>query len=121
MSKYDLLVNATVSGVKTPIKPQGQAVTPPGPQNPNMPTQQQTFLLEVTGNGAVSATAQILATADNGPDPSLYNWVAYGDPITATGANGIGTAIMGGTQAWRHFGAYLTGTPTGSATVRMNA
>lgn len=122
MSKYDLLVNATVTAVLTPPKPQFQAVKPPGTNNPNLPPQQQTFEVEVAGVGAVSASAQIVVSNDNGPDPSLYNWVNYGDAIAAAGTN-VGLGIGGGSQPWRAYGAYLTaisGT-NAAATVRMSA
>lgn len=122
MSKYDLLVNATATGVTSPIKPQFQAVKPPGPTNPNLPPQQQTFQVEVNGVGPVSASAQIIVSNDAGPDPSLYHWIAYGDPITAAGTpTGQAGASMNG--AWRNYGAYLTaisGTDA-AATVRMAA
>ena len=76
MSKYDLLVNATATAVKTPPVPQFQSVTPWGATNPNVPAPQQTFELVVTGVGAVSASAQVLVSNDTVPDPSQYNWVA---------------------------------------------
>lgn len=122
MSKYDLLVNATITGVLTPPKPQFQAVRPPGPNNPDMPPQQQTFQLVVDGVGTVSATAQVIVSNDSGGDPSLYNWIAYGDPIVASGPN-IGQATESMNGAWRNYGAYLTaisGT-NASATLRMAA
>ena len=122
MSKYDLLVNATATAVKTPPVPQFQSVTPWGATNPNVPSQQQTFELAEAGVGAVSASAQILVSNDTGPDPSQYNWVPYGDPISAVGTNlGVGSASVNG--SWRHFAAYLTaisGTKA-SATLRMSA
>lgn len=123
MSKYDLLVNATATAVKTPPVPQFQSVTPWGATNPNVPSQQQTFELAVAGVGAVSASAQVLVSNDTGPDPSQYTWVPYGDPIaTAAGTNlAAGQASLNG--SWRHFAAYLTaiaGT-NAAATLRMSA
>lgn len=123
MSKYDLLVNEAATAVKTPPVPQYQSVTPWGATNPNVPSQQQTFELAVVGVGAVSASAQILVSNDSGPDPSQYNWVPYGDPIsTQAGTNlAVGSISMNG--SWRHFAAYLTaisGT-NASATLRMSA
>lgn len=121
MSKYDLLVNATVVPPTLGV-PQFQAVVPPGPNNPNLPPQQQTFELYVNGVGAVSATVQLVVSNNEGGDPSQYNWFAYGDPFTATGTNkGVNSTAMNG--AWRAYGAYLTaisGT-NASANLRMNA
>lgn len=122
MAKYDLLINATA--VPSPVTglPQFQSVKPDGANNPNMPSQQQTFELEVVGVGTVSATAQIVVSNDTGPDPTQFNWIKYGDTIMASGTNS-GSVGMGGTQSWRHFGAYLTaisGT-NASATCRMSA
>jgi hypothetical protein len=122
MAKYDLLVNATVTGVTSPLKPQFQSVTPTGPTNPTSPPQEQSFQLVTSGVGTVSATAQIIVSNDTGPDPSQYNWITYGDVITAGGTNG-GQASTGMTQSWRHYAAYLTaisGT-NASATLRMSA
>ena len=120
MAKYDLLLNATATGNGAP---QGQAVSPHGPTNPNMPPLAQTFEVEVTGVGNVSATVQIIVSNDTGPDPSLYNWIAYGATIAATGTQGFANAGQSGSQAWKHFGAYITaisGTNT-SVNVRMSA
>lgn len=120
MAKYDLLLN--VIATKSGGKPQGQSVTPPGPTNPNMPPLQQAFQLDVVGVGAVSASAQIVVSNDDGPDPSLYNWTAYNDPITAAGTDNASN-IQAGTQCWKNFGAYITaisGT-NASATLRMSA
>lgn len=120
MAKYDLLLNVIATGASG--MPQGQAVSPPGPTNPNMPPQQQSFQLDVVGVGAVSATAQLLVSNDDGPDPSLYNWTPYNDPFTAAGTNS-GNNIQGGTQCWKNFAAYLTaisGT-NASAILRMSA
>jgi hypothetical protein len=124
MAKYDLLLNVTAvpNPIPSPPKPQGQAVKPWGPTNPTSPPAEQTFQLVVAGVGAVSASAQILVSNDTGDDPSQYNWLPYGDPIAAAGTNN-GQASSAGSQAWRHFGAYLTaisGT-NASATLRMGA
>lgn len=121
MSKYDLLLRASVIAPST-TKPQFQAVTPPGPNNPNMPPQTQAFQLTVSGVGAVSATAQIIVSNDSGGDPSQYDWVNYGDPVSASGTT-VGIYPSGGNQPWRHYGAYLTaisGT-NAAATLRMMA
>lgn len=122
MAKYDLLVNVTETGVTSPLKPQFQSVTPTGPTNPTSPPQKQSFQLVTTGVGTVSAAAQVIVSNDTGPDPSQYNWITYGDPITAAGTNG-GQASSGMTQSWRHYAAYLTtisGT-NAAATLRMSA
>lgn len=120
MSKYDLLLNGQAS--QTAVVPQFQSVTPAGPTNPNMPPLQQTFELELTGVGAVSASAQIIGSNDTGPDPSLHSWVKLGDPITATGTN-TANAFASMTGPWRSFAAYLTAiSGTGaSANVKMSA
>lgn len=114
MARYDLLLNATAALSGAP--PQGQSVMPDGPTNPKMPPLAQTFELFVTGVGNVSATAQIIVSNDNA------NWLNYGDPITAEGSN-TAQAGFAGTQAWRHFAAYLTGISgtNASATIRMSA
>lgn len=120
MAKYDLLLNVTAA--KTGGKPQGQAVAPPGPTNPNMPPQAQSFQLDVTGVGAVSASAQVVVSNDDGPDPSLFNWTAYNDPVTVADTDNA-SQIQAGNQCWKWFGAYVTaisGT-NASATLRMSA
>lgn len=120
MSKYDLLVNQTVTQTAPPpVLP----VTPWGQTNPTSPPSEQTFHLVVSGTGAVSATAQVVVSNDTGPDSKLFNWIPYGDAIVATGTAGNGQASFGGTQSWKHFGAYLTaisGTDA-LANLKMNA
>lgn len=121
MSKYDLLLNATAT--QAAAKPQGQAVTPAGPTNPNMPPQQQTFQIDVSGVGAISASAQIVVSNDVGDDPSLYRWSKYGDPIATNAGNDNVTGMASMNGSWRSFGAYLTAiSGTGAkANVLMNA
>lgn len=63
------------------------------------PAPQQTFVLTVTGTGALSATAQVMVSNDGD------NWLNYGAPITAT--NGV-PAAQTGNQVWEYFGAVLT-------------
>lgn len=116
MAKYDLLLN--VSAALTGPQPQGQAVKPDGPTNPNMPPLEQAFQLVVAGVGNVTATVQILVSNDTG---SVLNWVPYGDPVTAAGSN-IGQAAWSGSQPWRHYAANCTNITAGAkATLRMSA
>lgn len=122
MSKYDLLLRVTTTGITSPLKPQFQSVKPGDGFNSNMPAQTQAFELTVSGVGAVSASAQIIVSNDTGADPNTYNWVAYGDPITAAGTDRAMT-VSGGTQPWRNYAAYITaisGT-NAEATLRMSA
>lgn len=114
MSSYNLIDNQTVT---QPITlPPIPAVKPWGPTNPNSPPLEQAFQFVVTGVGAVSATAQVYVSNDE------VNWTPYGDAITAAGTN-VGQQVQGGTQPWKHFGAYLTAiSGTGAtASLKMSA
>ena len=118
MSTFFLLNKAKATQAAPPPI---NGVQPWGSSNLNNTPQQQTFQLSVSGVGAVSATAQVYVSNDVGPDPNLYNWSKYGDPITAAGTN-LGQAIFGGNQCWANFGAVLTalsGT-NAAATLEMN-
>lgn len=122
MSLYFLSNNVKAAQVPQALPPNPTA-KPWGPTNPESPPQEQVFHLKVRGIGTVSATAQIYVSNDSGPDPSQFDWIAYGDPITATGTNNVGQTSAGGTQAWRHFGALITaisGT-NAAATLEMSA
>ena len=103
MAHYHLLDpggTATVTQ-QTPPVPQIPAKYIPGPNTPNFAAQAQSFVLSVVGVGAVSATAQVLASNDN------VNWVPYLDPITATGTTSA-TATAAGNQPFKWFAANLT-------------
>jgi len=99
---YQLLTNVTaVQAAPTATRGPMNAVKAPGPSNPNMPPQEQTFNLMVSGVGAVSVTAQLVVSHDG------VNWMAYNDPITASGTDS-GGKITTGSGAWPWFGAYVT-------------
>lgn len=89
-----------------------------GPDNPNNAPLQQAFQLVVTGTGAVSATVQVYVTNDSNGDPSLNNWTAYGDPVTASGTT-TGTAVWSGAQPWRRYTAALTAISGTNAVVKL--
>lgn len=93
-------------------------IKPHGPENPNSPPQQQSFQLVVTGTDSVSATVQVYVTNDSNGDPSLDNWIAYGDPVTAAGTN-IGMASWSGSQPFRRFTAALTALSGTSSAVKL--
>lgn len=121
MSNWNLLYNQTVTQAAPPPP---LPVSPWGPTNPKSPPLQQTFQLVISGSaGNVSGTAQLVVSNDEGPDPSLYNWVPYGDPLVAASTYLVAQAQTSMNQGWRHFGAYLTaisGT-NAAATLKMNA
>lgn len=96
-------------GVANPIvKPSGLGNTPPTPQ---------TFVLTVQGNGAVSASAQILGSNDG------INFVAYGAVIAASSDTTISSQAQVGTACYDQYAAIITaisGT-NARATVTMSA
>lgn len=115
MASYYLLQNETTIPSPVPVS-FFKSVQPWGPTNPTSPPSEQTFQLTVsTPNGIpCTASAQVVVSNDNS------NWSPYGDPISATN---LVPGQFGGTQAWRHFSAYITaisGTGT-QASLRMNA
>ena len=100
--------------------------TGPGPIKPvpvnNLQTSNQQFHLVATGTGTITVSAQLVGSNDGA------NWVAMGDPITATGSPagaGVTTAQAAatGNQPWAWFGAYVTVcTPSNTqATLTMSA
>lgn len=99
-------------------------MTPWGPTNPTSPPQQQTFQLEIVGTaGNMGGTAQLVVSNDEGPDPSQFNWVNYGDPLIAPSTYLVAQYLASMNGSWKHYGAYLTAiSGTGAkATVRMSA
>lgn len=121
MSIWYLLRNQTVTQTAPPPP---NPVAPWGPTNPTSPPQQQTYHLEVAGTaGNMSGTAQLVVSNDEGPDPSLFNWINYGDPLVAASTYLVAQASASMNASWRHYGAYLTAiSGTGAkATLRMSA
>lgn len=99
MSQYHLLTNyKTVSAGPGPVV----SVKPFGPTNPDMPAQLQSFQLNVSGVGPLSATAQIVVSNDG------TNWMPYLGAVTAAGNGSVASAGVQGNGSWRYFGSYLT-------------
>lgn len=102
MSVYKLLTNVTaVQAAPTATRGPMNPVQAPGPDNANMPAQNQAFALSVTGIGAVSVTVQPVVSNDGA------TWIADGDPVTASGTD-LGLFPWGGSRPWAWFGAYVT-------------
>lgn len=91
---YYLLTNATVTNT-----------VPPGPYNAltsgttGGPTENQAFMIVVTGAAAASCTVQIVGSNDS------KSWVNYGTPIVATVGSPQGA---NGTVPWPYIGAEIT-------------
>lgn len=100
MSSYELIKDQAVTQPITSLP--NPRPRPWGAQNPESPPAPQVFHLVVLGQGAVSGTAQVYVSND------ALNWIAYGDPIVAAGANGVGQAAFTGTAPWKYYGAFLT-------------
>ncbi len=112
MTTYTLINGATAAfGDQRIVVP----ATPTGPIPKQAISPSQTFQLNVSGTGTVSATVQLWVSNDG------KNWATYMDPLTVTGTSPV-TAGWGGTQGWAYFSATLpaiTGTGA-SASLTMN-
>lgn len=81
---------------------------------------QQSFQVNLTGTGSISASVQIMASNDG------VNWVNYGSVIAVSGTGSVGSTVSGGgsgTTSYAYFGATVTaisGTGT-SVTVLLGA
>jgi hypothetical protein len=115
MTTYALLTNVTaVQSAPTNVRGPMNSVAPHGTDNPNSPPTEQAFHLVVNGVDPVAATVQVVASNDG------TNWINYGDPVTATSVGSApAQASWGGTQPFRHFGAYVTAISGTSAAVNL--
>lgn len=112
MSIYHLLQNDPQLVQSGAVVPQGQGVRPRGGVDPNVPPQQQQFMVVVKGtSGSVSATVQVLGSNDR------LTWQPYGDPVTAAGAGGSGMSAWTGDAPYQYFGAAITALSGPNATV----
>lgn len=129
MTTYSFFANLTAAqvapgsatgnlGVPANVPPGSQAIPMlGGAGSMAVPSTTQVVTVQVNGSGAVLATVQVW-----GSDDGQY-WIPVGNPITATGAAGVGTASAVSTSFFAWFTAQLT-TITGTGAVAgagMNA
>lgn len=109
----------------TPQDTGNQPIKPVGADNPNIPPQSVSFQLDISGQGAISASAKLFGSNDvdefNAGLP--INWNDLGITLTANG-NGTASNGAGSTgKPYALYGAYISaisGTNT-LATCRMSA
>lgn len=121
MSVYQLLQQSQTL-TNSPAVAQSPGVAPAGSNNPNSPPTQQTFVVEVNGVNAVSVTAQVFGSNDVFNSGGPVNWIAIGDPVTASGQNSAAASFTANTS-YKQYSAglsALTGT-SALANVTMSA